>query len=58
MMTKIGNIDAYIAEPAGKTRRKEAALLLLPDVLSIWQNSKLIADQFAANGDNLLHLIV
>ena len=26
------------------------AILLLPDVIGIWQNSQLIADQFAANG--------
>ena len=28
----------------------EAAVLIVPDVFGIWQNSQLIADQFAANG--------
>jgi dienelactone hydrolase len=57
-VTKIGNIDAYIAEPTGKTLHKDAAILILPDVISIWQNSKLIADQFAANGENRPYIIV
>lgn len=48
--TKIGTIDAYIAEPTGKTIHKDTAILICPDVISIWQNSQLIADQFAANG--------
>lgn len=49
--TKISNsIEAYIAEPSGKTVHKETAILILPDVIGIWQNSQLIADQFAANG--------
>jgi dienelactone hydrolase len=43
-------IETYIAEPKGKTVRKETAILYLPDVIGIWQNSKLMADQFAANG--------
>jgi len=46
---KFGNIEAYEAKPTGKTIHK-AAILFLPDVISIWQNSKLLADQFAANG--------
>lgn len=28
----------------------KTAILFLPDVIGIWQNSKLLADQFAANG--------
>jgi len=47
---KIGNIEAYAAEPTGKNIHKDVAILYLPDVISIWQNSKLMADQFAANG--------
>jgi len=47
---KIGDIEAYAAEPTGKTIHKDTAILYLPDVISIWQNSKLMADQFAANG--------
>lgn len=29
---------------------QDTAILYLPDIISIWQNSKLMADQFAANG--------
>ncbi len=47
---KIGNIEAYVAEPTGKTVHKDTAILFLPDVIGIWQNSQLMADQFAANG--------
>jgi dienelactone hydrolase len=39
-----------VAEPTGKTIHKDTAILYLPDVIGIWQNSKLMADQFAANG--------
>lgn len=47
---KIGNIEAYAAEPTGKNIHKDTAILYLPDVIGIWQNSKLLADQYAANG--------
>ncbi|KAN0096835.1 alpha/beta-hydrolase [Hyaloscypha variabilis] len=47
---KIGNIEAYVAEPTGQTIHKDAAIIFLPDVIGIWQNSQLMADQFAANG--------
>lgn len=52
---KIGKYDAYLATPASlwaapERTFKEAAILYLPDVISIWQNSKLMADQFAAKG--------
>lgn len=47
---KIDNIEAYIAEPKGKTVHKDTAILFLPDVIGIWQNSQLLADQYAANG--------
>ena len=49
-MTKIGNIEAYVAEPTGKTIHKDTAILYIPDVVGIWQNCKLMADQYAANG--------
>ncbi|KAI9646844.1 hypothetical protein NHQ30_004844 [Ciborinia camelliae] len=42
-------IDAYVAEPTGKVH-EDTAILYLPDVIGIWQNSQLMADQFAANG--------
>ncbi|KAF3761922.1 alpha/beta-hydrolase [Cryphonectria parasitica EP155] len=46
---KVGQYDAYVAEPKGK-KHEGAALLYVPDVFGIWQNSQLMADQFAANG--------
>ncbi|TAQ88788.1 hypothetical protein B7494_g2884 [Chlorociboria aeruginascens] len=47
---KIGSIETYVAEATGNTVHKDVAILYLPDVIGIWQNSKLMADQFAANG--------
>jgi dienelactone hydrolase len=49
-MIKVDGYDAYVAEPKGKTVHKDKAILFLPDVISIWENSKLMADQYAANG--------
>lgn len=43
------NIEAYVAEPKKEVQGKKA-ILFLPDVIGIWENSKLMADQFAANG--------
>jgi dienelactone hydrolase len=45
-----GSIEAYVAEASGPCHHGDAALLYLPDVIGIWQNSQLMADQFAANG--------
>ncbi|KAL2116221.1 hypothetical protein VTJ04DRAFT_10476 [Mycothermus thermophilus] len=42
--------DAYLATPPADKEHKGAGILLIPDVIGIWQNSKLIADQFAAHG--------
>jgi len=47
---KIGKIDAYVAEPKGEVVHKNTAILYLPDVIGIWQNSQLMCDQLAANG--------
>ncbi|CCU74352.1 unnamed protein product [Blumeria hordei] len=47
---KIDTTDAYISEPTGDNIHKNTAIFIMPDVIGIWQNSKLIADQFAANG--------
>lgn len=47
--TKVGKYDAYVAEPKGK-KHDGVALLYIPDVIGIWQNSQLMADDFAANG--------
>lgn len=47
-----GRIDAYLAKaPEGGSRtRKGCGVLFVPDVIGIWQNSKLMADSFASNG--------
>ena len=45
-----GKWDGYLATPAPEKARAGAGILYLPDVIGIWQNSKLMADQFAANG--------
>ena len=45
-----GSIETYVAEPKENKARKDTAILFITDVLGIWQNSKLMADQFAANG--------
>ncbi|KAH0531207.1 hypothetical protein TsFJ059_000069 [Trichoderma semiorbis] len=48
-MIKIaGKRDAYVATP--HKPRKDVGILYIPDVLGIYQNSQLIADQLAANG--------
>lgn len=50
-MVKIdGSIDAYLATPPEGKERKETGILYLPDVIGIWQNSKLMADLFAEQG--------
>lgn len=50
MVRLAGKWDAYIATPTAGQQRKDTALLYLPDVLGIWINSKLMADEFARNG--------
>jgi hypothetical protein len=45
-----GKWDAYIAKPPAGKGHAGAGILFVPDVIGIWQNSKLMADQFAANG--------
>ncbi|KAI1369741.1 dienelactone hydrolase [Xylaria arbuscula] len=47
---KVGKHAAYLATPDPAKAHKDTAILFLPDVIGIWQNSRLIADQFAANG--------
>lgn len=47
---RVGKLDAYVATPAADKEHKETAILFIPDVIGIWQNSQLMADQFAANG--------
>ncbi|KAM0547584.1 hypothetical protein ACHAPJ_010328 [Fusarium lateritium] len=43
-----GKIDVYLAKPSTKEPRQ--AVLYIPDIFGIWQNSKLMADAFAAQG--------
>ncbi|CAJ2505853.1 Uu.00g132470.m01.CDS01 [Anthostomella pinea] len=47
---KVGKYDAYLATPEASKAHKDAAILYIPDVIGIWQNSQLMADQYAANG--------
>jgi dienelactone hydrolase len=50
-MVRVANKhDAYLATPPAGKEHKDAGILFIPDVIGIWQNSKLLADQFAANG--------
>ncbi|KAG6222112.1 hypothetical protein E4U34_001593 [Claviceps purpurea] len=44
-------IEAYIATPSeGRANKQGHGILYLPDVIGIWENSKLMADLFAENG--------
>ncbi|KAF5024573.1 hypothetical protein F66182_3336 [Fusarium sp. NRRL 66182] len=43
-----GKVDGYLAKPANKAPKQ--GILYLPDIFGIWQNSKLMADAFAAQG--------
>ncbi|KAI0394911.1 dienelactone hydrolase [Xylariaceae sp. FL0594] len=47
---KVGKVAGYLATPDPAKAHKDVAILYIPDVFGIWDNSKLIADQFAANG--------
>jgi dienelactone hydrolase len=42
-----GNISGYLAKASSPT---SAAVIIFPDVFGIWQNTKLLADEFAARG--------
>lgn len=44
-----GSIETYVAEP-NQNAHKDTAILFITDVIGLWQNSKLMADQFASNG--------
>ncbi|KAF7160147.1 hypothetical protein CNMCM5623_005662 [Aspergillus felis] len=45
-----GKHAAYIATPPPDKAKQSTAILFLPDVMGIWQNSRLLADEFATNG--------
>ncbi|KAJ2903646.1 hypothetical protein MKZ38_009589 [Zalerion maritima] len=51
-MIKIGGgkIDAYLATPPEGKAKKDTGILFCPDVIGIWQNSKLMADLYAEHG--------
>lgn len=51
-MIKIsGGINAYLAAPAaGREKKLGTALLYIPDIMGVWHNAKLLADQYAAHG--------
>jgi dienelactone hydrolase len=44
-----GELEAYIARPKDNAKT-DKAVLFLPDIFGIWQNSKIMADAFAAKG--------
>ncbi|WAO91410.1 MFS domain-containing protein [Fusarium falciforme] len=45
-----GKYAAYLATPPPDKAKKSTAVLYLPDIMGVWQNSRLLADEFAANG--------
>ncbi|KAK5657936.1 hypothetical protein OQA88_2487 [Cercophora sp. LCS_1] len=45
-----GKHDGYLATPPADKKHEGVGLLYIPDVIGIWQNSQLMADQLAANG--------
>ncbi|KAF7557686.1 hypothetical protein G7046_g5979 [Stylonectria norvegica] len=48
--TKVGQHDAYLSTPDPENARNSVGILYIPDVIGIWTNSKLIADEFASQG--------
>ncbi|CAH0024620.1 unnamed protein product [Clonostachys rhizophaga] len=51
-----GNFEAYLAVPPKSIELQSIGILYIPDILGIWQNSKLMADLFAAQGYTCLVL--
>ncbi|KAJ3546240.1 hypothetical protein NM208_g2105 [Fusarium decemcellulare] len=49
-ITLSGQVEAYIARPTENVKSENVGVLYVPDILGIWQNSKLMADLFAAEG--------
>lgn len=45
-----GKYDAYLARPAPEKSHRDVAILFLSDIMGVWQNSKLLADEFASAG--------
>lgn len=50
-MIQVGKHEAYLATPSpAATSHKDVGILYLPDIIGIWQNSQLLADEFASSG--------
>ncbi|KAH6609917.1 dienelactone hydrolase [Trichoderma cornu-damae] len=49
-----GTIDAYLATPPADKARQGRGILFISDAIGIYQNSKLLADNFAAQGYTVL----
>ncbi|EXK76739.1 hypothetical protein FOQG_18531 [Fusarium oxysporum f. sp. raphani 54005] len=49
-ITVANNIEAYIATPPADKAKKDVGVLFITDVLGIYNNNQLLADEFAANG--------
>lgn len=51
-LTKLadGKTDAYIATAPADKAHKDTAIVYVADIFGLWQNSKLIADAYAAEG--------
>lgn len=45
-----GKINAYLATPPAGKEKTGKAILYVADIFGMWTNSKLLVDQFAANG--------
>ncbi|KAF9880530.1 dienelactone hydrolase [Colletotrichum karsti] len=45
-----GKYEGYLAEAPADKAHKNTGILFVADVFGIWNNSQLVADQFAANG--------
>ncbi|KAI0159311.1 dienelactone hydrolase [Pestalotiopsis sp. NC0098] len=42
--------DGYLATPSHGTEHKDVSILYIPDILGLYNNAKLLADQFAVRG--------
>lgn len=51
-----GQVNAYLATPPKLVESQNVGILYVPDIFGIWQNSKLMADLFAAQGYTTLVL--
>lgn len=48
--TADGKTDAYLATAASDVAKEGCGILYVADIFGIWQNSKLLADNYAAQG--------